>query len=149
MTLSFYTVTDPPEKINKTLGSATTITGTVRGELDKKDPVIEVATDVSNYNYVYIPKWGRYYFFNGCNIVRNGVYELKNLHCDVLYTYKTRILSQTVIIDKTESNNLSQMYINDGSYVVSSKTTEEMLEFSGGFNEDSYTNVLITVGCGS
>lgn len=148
MNLTFYNISDAPEKINKTLGSGTTITGSVRGELDERSPVIEVATDVSGYNYVYIPKWRRYYFFNGCNIVRTGIYELKNCKCDVLYTFKTGILSQNVIIDKVEDNSLSQMYINDGSYVLSSKTIEEKIEFDNGFNDDTYNNVLITVGCG-
>lgn len=146
MQISFYKISDPPEKMNKTLGTALTLTGTVRGELDKTNPNILVSSDIGDKNYMYIPEFGRYYYLNGCSIVRTGLWELKNVHCDALMSFRSQILANRVIIDKTESTTLKNEYINDGSVVITEKTTEEKLPFGSGFNESDYRYVLITAG---
>lgn len=146
MQIQFYTISDPPEKMNKTLGTATTLTGTVRGELDKTSPRIEVATDITGKNYMYIPKFGRYYYVGGCTIVRNGIYELTGVAVDPLMSFKSGILANRVIIDKTESTTLGNQYIDDGSFVISAKTTEQKIDFPDGFNDSDYRYVLVTAG---
>ena len=146
MNISFYKISDPPEKLNKTLGSARTISGTVRGEIDRYAPDVTVGTDVSDYNYMYIPDFGKYYFINGCTIVRTGIYRIEGVHEDVLMSFKSGILAQRVIIDKSENVLLSNPYINDGSVVVTEKTIETKIPFENGFNTSDYRYVLITAG---
>lgn len=149
MTISFYKITDPPNKINKTITNPLTITGEVREDtIDQFEPEILVDTNITGYNYMYILEWDKYYFINGCENPRNGLYKVNKAHIDVLMTYASDILSQRCIIDKTEDTNLKNEYIDDGSVVVTSKMNVTKLEFDNGFNSDQYTNVLITAGAG-
>lgn len=145
--IQFYKVEDDPREMTKTLSNALTLTGTVRDEVDQFEPVIMVAQDVTNYNYMYIPTWGKYYYINGCEVVRTGEYLVKDTHIDVLMTYAADIKSHYAIIDKTESSTLGNQYLNDPStWVTTQKTVETKYDFPDGFYDNNWCYVLITVG---
>lgn len=146
MRIIFYKVSDPPEKVTKTLSSTHAVDGYLRDESDIMSPVIEVGEDISEYNYMYIQTWGRYYYINGCDVVRTGLFRVKGVKEDVLMSNASEIRAQRCIIDKTESSSLANMYINDGSYVKSVKTMEQKIDFPYGFEADNYTNIVITTG---
>ena len=131
MLLYFYKMTDPPNKLSKTVSNPLSLNGYCRDEVDQYEPEILVESDITDYNYMYIPAWYKYYFINGCEVVRTGEYRVKDTHIDVLNTYKTDILTQRVILDKTENSTLAKPYLNDGSYVISQKMQQFKHDFNG------------------
>lgn len=146
MRIIFYKVSDPPEKVTKSLSSTHAVDGYLRDESDIMSPVIEIGEDISEYNYMYIQVWDRYYYINGCDAVRTGLFRVKGVKEDVLMSNASAIRAQRCIIDKTESSNLANMYINDGSYLKTVKTLEQKIDFPDGFLADTFTNVVITSG---
>ena len=49
------------------------------------------------------------------------------------------------IIDKQQNEGHSNLYLNDGSYVIDSRSYNTILNFSGGFNNGGKF-ILITAG---
>lgn len=145
--IQLYKVSDDTRVVDKSLGTSHTITGVVRtGEIDQYEPQILVNEDVSDYNYMFIPTWGKYYYINGCEVVRTGEYLIKDTHIDVLKTYSASIKQQYAVIDKTESSTLGNVYINDNTWVATQKTRETKYEFPDGFYDNNWCYVLITLG---
>ena len=54
---------------------------------------------------------------------------------DVLQTFRNEIKAQTAIIDKQESPMQTNLYLNDGSFVDTEQTFNEIKNFQYGFNE--------------
>ena len=88
MTINFYSVSDRKNKLSKTLGTATQLTGTLRDPVSLTDPeiLVESAT-VPTYNYAYISDLGRYYFITSVVAEQYKLFRIR-LHVDVLMTYK-------------------------------------------------------------
>ena len=115
MTILFYSVSDRKSRLSKTLGTATSVTGTLREPCSLTDPeiLIESAT-VPSWNYAYISDFGRYYFIESVVAAQNKLYKLK-LHVDVLMSYKgvkngassTGIYGLTCYVDRAESTLMS------------------------------------------
>ena len=145
MQIQLYTITDDVNVVNKSLGTAKTITGTVRDSVDLYKPTILVAQDVSEYNYMYIPDFDRYYFISGCVAVRTGVYQITEVYEDVLMSLKGQFLGIEAIIDKTESKTLGNEYVDDGSFITSAKSFTKVYNFPTGFN-DNPEFILLTAG---
>ena len=92
MTINFYSVSDRKNKLSKTLGTATQLTGTLREPVSLTDPEILVeSTTVPTYNYAYISDLGRYYFITSVVAEQYKLFRIW-LHVDVLMTYKDRHL---------------------------------------------------------
>lgn len=91
MTVNLYTVGINPIVLDKTLGTATDYTCTIKDNMDVINPVIELDFDASilNKNYMYIADLGRYYFIQ--SIVIEGPVIVITGHVDVLKTYSTQI----------------------------------------------------------
>lgn len=100
---------------------------------------IENPTD---YNEMYIPEFGRYYFIGWENI-SNSLWRAYAKEIDVLYTYRDQILNLQAVIDKQETN--FNKLLDDGSYISQVNSFDEIKRFSGGFN-DSGEFILITAG---
>lgn len=118
----------------------------VKDTMSVERPVImlEYSGDMTNVNYVYIPKFSRYYFVTDVIPMTGGRYEL---HCyvDVLESYKNQILNLTCIIDKQENERMANKYYNDNSYVALSKDFNRVMTFPNGFNQDGKF-ILICAG---
>lgn len=145
MEIKLYKITDDVNVVHKTLGTDKTVTGTVRDSLDVYKPSILVAQDISDYNYMYIPEFGRYYFISGCVAVRTGLYQITDVLEDVLMSLKSQFLNIEAIIDKTELKSLGDEYIDDGSFITSSKMVTQIYNYSSGFN-DNPDFILLTAG---
>lgn len=135
----------PAHMIGKTVASVATLTGTYRDQVDIMSPVIRIERDnPADFDYVYIPAFGRYYFVDDITIVRNGMLEIK-LSVDVLESFKTGILANSAIIDKQAGKY--NLYLNDDSIKMRQDPLVTCLEFpSGVFDNDSYEFVLCVAG---
>ena len=100
VTLNLYQVSCDPHTVDKTdyITASSTVTGTIRGELDVQRPVIECTGDLSGYNYAALND--RYYHIDSCNRLRTGL-SLLTLSTDVLWTYKDAIYQLPAVVDRS------------------------------------------------
>lgn len=145
MEIIFYKVGDDPRKVFKNLTNEHSVQGTCRNELDVFSPEIVMEFDCTGYNYMYIPQFERYYYINGCTIVNQGLYKVEDVKEDVLMSLNSQFINLECIIDKTESASVGDEYINDGSFIISEKTINQVYNYSQGFN-DTPDFILLTAG---
>ena len=118
MQIDLYSITDDPRKLEKTLGTADSRTGAVRGAIDVLRPEVLVEGGVVLANYAYIKDFGeRYYYIEEREVVRKGLQRLQ-LRVDVLMTYAAQIKTCPAVFDR--SHNLDDAYLSDGSLPVHS-----------------------------
>lgn len=131
-------------KVDKTLTSITTMTGTLKNETSIIDPVIffeASLSDLKNCNYCTISEFGRSYFVNNIRSIRNGLVEL-TCHVDVLSTYKSQIREQFALVKRQE--NYWNLYLNDGSFKVYQNPMVLTKLFPSGFTSPHF--VLAVAG---
>lgn len=129
MTLRLYIVLDDPRVVHKTLGGPVlTITANPTDEKDIIEPtfVVNSTTQISsNYNYLKVEEYGRYYFITDMALDKS-----KNLiittHVDVLKTYE---------------NNIPNI---NGMIIRSTKATGEMVDKSLPINENKKELAIYT-----
>lgn len=142
MEIKFFNTSSESNRIGKTLENETTLTGNFKTEIDIQDPVIQVTTNLLNFNYCYIPDLNRYYFIKKIEITRTNLYTIY-LHIDVLETYKDEIKQLNVIVsNSSEANPYYNGYI-DG---VDVRTEYETKQFQNNFDEDGQIVLVALYG---
>ena len=148
VTIALYKCTCSNETIDKTnyITSIDSLTGEFRGEVNILRPVIRISPTASatqvkiltQCNYVYIAVLSRYYFITDITVISNNIIEL-NLRVDVLYSWKTAILAQSVIVSRNEKeyalyldDSILKVYNNPNITVYHFKDTDGVtnMEFS-------------------
>lgn len=143
MQITLYKNTSEKNKIGKNLTNSSTLTGTMRDQTSITKPYIIIEhTDPTDFNYCYIDVFDRYYFVNEVTVIRNGLLGV-SLVVDVLESFKTQILTQNVIVNKSQSN--TNFYLPDENLKTNVKTKTDILNFASGFLE-SGEFILITAG---
>lgn len=138
MELQLYNFTGDEREINKSIGKYKTLTGTLRDKATLDSPIILVQTDPSNYNYLYIPAFSRYYYIRNTTQYRKNIWII-SLEEDVLYTYKDNILNLEGIVSQLNESS----YIND-SGIFDVRDTHERIDFDSELKLGS--NILIVRG---
>lgn len=110
----------------------------VKIEIEKTNPLS------TQYNYMYIDDFNRWYFINDIVNKSNNRWEIIG-EVDVLYTYRYDILKTNAIIDKSENVDNANLYLDDGSFVMDSRKYNEIKVFESGFN-DNGSYILICAG---
>lgn len=144
MTITLYRNESEPEKVDKTLVTIRTVTGTLRAETSLTDPTIQFTGTLaafSGVNYVHVPDFGRYYFVTGVRSIRDGLVEL-SMHVDVLMSFSTQIRQNSAIYRKQE--NEWNLLLNDGSLHVLQNPKITAVPFPSGFTTPDY--VLAVAG---
>lgn len=146
MEISFYNNVSEKEKIGKTLKNKTTLTGFLKQVTSVINPVITVEMkNPSQYNYVHIPQFHRYYFISDMVNIKNNLWEI-HMNVDVLESFKTQIKANKAIIEKSEQTASSNEYFNDGStFYHDSREYNEIAMFQRGF-DTAPSYILITAG---
>lgn len=123
----------------------------LEGSFRKASSALNIEVDVEKtnpltykYNYMYIEEFRRYYFIDEIISVRNGLWTIMAT-VDVLMSFKKDILESSVIIDKSEDETISNLYLDDGSFVMDSRKYNEIKEFPNGLNENG-SYILICAG---
>ena len=135
--------------INKTITDIKQVSCVVKGNLSVMDPILLLAYDGTvdpDINYMKIPDLNRCYFITDIINLTGGRFEIRG-KVDVLESFKAGILGLSVIIDKQEGPSESNMYLDDGSYMVENKEFNNVINFPLGFNATG-EYVLITAGGG-
>lgn len=144
MTVTLYKMTDDSKVVSKTLNTQTQIT---LSDVKLKDgcsvlnPTLLLAQgNLSEYNYMYIADFGRYYYLKPGNY-RNGLWEVTG-EVDVLMTYDVgiRALECTVLRNENEKNG----YMYDSFYQSLAYKKFIIKGFTGAIDND--TMYFQTVG---
>ena len=146
MEITFYNNLPEKEKIGKTLKNKTTLTGFLKQVTSVINTVITVEMkNPSQYNYVHIHQFHRYYFINDMINVKNNLWEI-HMKVDVLESFKTQIKANKAIVEKSEQSASSNEYFNDGStFYHDSREYNEIAMFQRGF-DTAPSYILITAG---
>ncbi len=137
MNLTLYYNSSERKVIGKSLQNLGTVTGILKGDASITSPVFILQSDndyLSGTNYLYWQETGRYYYIDDIELMTGGRMAF---YCsvDVLESFKTQIKAQTAIVDKQESINETNLYLNDGSFIDTEQTFNEIKNFQTGFNE--------------
>lgn len=120
MNITLYKMKKDRLIINKDIENNTTalpLMAYARGEFDIENPVITIDSDnasITQYNYVYIEEYNRYYFVTRRKCIRTGVYEF-TCEEDYLTSWKNTIYSWTMQLERAQKAGNVNMYLNDGT----------------------------------
>lgn len=144
MEIVLYQNSSERQAVNKTISNGITLTGSLRNETSVINPQILVEiTNPSQYNYAYIPEFGRYYFINNMVSYRTNLWRI-DMAVDVLMSFKTQILALPVII--ADSTNPDQeSYMSGDVWATTVKNKTDVLNFPSGLLETG-EYILITSG---
>lgn len=135
---------EPYNKINKSITSGTDYTGSLVDESSIVDPVIMVeSATMPAGNYAYISEFGRYYFIKNIESYRTNLWRI-TMHCDVLRSFASGILSSPAIVARS-SNNFN-MLMNDDHYYTQENPYIFTKAFPSGFDTSQASYVLALVG---
>ena len=142
MRITFYTNNSEKNALTKNLTQIVRLDGTLKDGTSIIDPSVlcyNIDRFIPDINYFYIDETGRYYFLNGVEVVRNGLWQISG-HVDVLSTYKTAILQNRAIIQRSESNY--NLKLNDGLFKTQQNPRITTIPFSTGFTTSNYVLAL-------
>lgn len=148
--IDLFYMPDEKNKLNKTLNNHLRILGNFRQECSIINPtvLIELPTDdelpkPTDYNYMYIPAWGRYYFITDVVMVNRDLWRISG-KVDVLMSFKEGINTCPIILANTETTNTERYMMGDiWKTLVKSKT--DIVSFPSGLNPTG-EYILITSG---
>lgn len=141
-TVTLYKTTSARNKIKKSLSTVASYTGTTKENLNEMNPTILLDIDsIPDANYAHISVTNKYYY---CYFEPepNGNIRV-HLTEDVLMSHASQILALNALVDRRE--NGGDRYIDNGIFIPTSETATQVINFSGGFNENP-VNILITAG---
>ena len=143
MTIKLYKTPSEVNKVTKVLNDELELTGELRESSSVITPIIKIEdNDLTDYNYAYIPDFGRYYFITNITSVRNGLWEVA-MRVDVLMTYADEIKANTAVIAR--NSNLWNLYYQDEQFKILNYETIQTKAFGVSLNPNSQI-VLICAG---
>ena len=109
------------------------------------DPEIMIATtdDLTQYNYIYISSFHRYYFIKQISLFPNGMYNIL-AHVDVLSSYTSEIKNCEAIIKRNEVRY--NRMLDDPEYKTENDSDVVTRAFSTGSFSKTLNYVLATAG---
>lgn len=142
MKIILYENTSPKKKVVKKLTRAKELEGNLMDECSIADPSITIEIDnLSQYNYMYIPEFHRYYFFTKPTVVQNKIWRI-NAHTDVLMSSKEGLLKNKCVVEKVENGGSN--YVDDGSWTVRADSFVQATQMSGELG--NYSTYLMVAG---
>ena len=142
MKIILYENTSPKKKVVKKLTRAKELEGNLLDECSIADPSITIEIDnLSQYNYMYIPAFHRYYYFTKPIVVQNKIWRI-NAHTDVLMSSKDNLLKNQCVVEKVENGGSN--YVDDGSWTVRADSFVQATQMSGELG--NYSTYLMVAG---
>lgn len=130
-------------EINKQLAISTEIAVNLKDNCDIINPTFLISGSVDNlsqYNYIRVPTFNRYYFIKSITQIRHNLYEI-HAHVDVLMSFKNEILNNTAILDRAHS--VYDDYLQDTNIQMESYKMVQTKKFNYTFIPE--TSLLLTV----
>lgn len=113
MIATFYNLSKRQDSTKVPTGSGTDIAVNLKNGADFDNPVFEMSTDVTGYNYML---WnGHYYFITGRRYLYNNYYEI-SCTIDALGSYRSEIMSSSQYVMRSSVSSLANYNLIDNSY---------------------------------
>lgn len=156
MTVELYKNSSSYEVVEKSLTDKIELTD-VRfkdnGSLNIETPTVITpnfksdAADIAAYNYMYIPKFKRYYYIGKISY-SGGLAVIEASECDLLMTYKSEILASTQLVLRQEEKK--NRYIVDKNLILHDDFEFKIKEFGSPVYDTSCLSVVLeTAGTGT
>ena len=142
--VKLYKYTGEPEVVDKQLNeqSAITLSCEFRDDQNVLQPTLTyTGTPMPDVNYMYIARYGRYYWITGIETFPNGKWVIHG-RVDVLKSYAAGIKALTGTVTRQE--NLANGYLPDERYKAKGYKAIVTKTFPAGMTADSI--ILMTVG---
>jgi hypothetical protein len=156
MQVILYKNSAPPNKVNKSANLSNTTDFhncifTQKNALDILHPsvLLDMTNDIGDvrkYNYMYIPKFSRYYFIDSIS-TEGGMIRIDG-RCDVLMSHRADILASKQYVIRSQTKNPSP-YLEDNMLPI--KSTHSYTSKTFGIDVDNIENgriILATTGNG-
>lgn len=146
MTVNLYRQISETNKIEKTLTEPITLEGSFRGVADALNPTLSIqsADNLSDYNFLYIPDFARYYFIDSIVAIRTNLWEVRG-RVDVLMSYASAIKNLSGIVRRSASSFNEE--IKDEKLVMLNRTSIQGKKLVGNFSREAeYPFVLVVAG---
>lgn len=146
MEIKLFHNTSANNKIDKSLHSETTYNGNLRDDSKVVNPEIMIeASNLTNFNYAYIPAFHRYYYIEEITSYRNNLWIVK-LKVDVLMSFASDIKDLTCVIEATEGYKGNEYLSASDSWVNMVKAKTDIINFNGSSLLSNGEYILITAG---
>ena len=142
--ITLQKMTSEKYAVTKSTSDIKTVSGVLKDTTSIIDPVIMIEidlADVTDCNYLSIPKFGRKYFVNNIRSVRNGLVEF-TCHVDVLSSWASELKTNSAIVRRNEKK--WNLYLNDGTFKIYQNPNVLTKAFPSGFTTQEF--VLAVAG---
>jgi hypothetical protein len=103
--------------------------------------------NMSNFNYMEIPIFTRYYFIESIT-ANGGLVEITG-RSDPLTSFKNDIKNSTQIIARTSNKNISNMYLTDNEFPIEVQNDYHIKNFGNAVSDSNCVHVILeTAGKG-
>ncbi len=140
---TFYKYNGKYNAVPKTLPTGDTLQGLLRDSYDRTNPVITVRANAPfDYNYCYVPVFGRYYFIDRVDVQSNDTYRL-TLSVDVLHTFSDAILKSTGTVTQQENPN---SFISTRNDIFDVRPQRKKINFpNNNLFDETGTIIMVTI----
>ena len=139
--VQLLTSSSPVEKIGKKLKAGGTYSCKLKDNTSILRPTLILLSvlNPSQFNYMYIQDFRRYYFIDDIVSINNNIWEI-SAHVDVLETYKAAIKSNQAVI-RRQANSFN-LYLDDPEFKTYAYDQIQTKQFAvptgGGFSKSMY-----------
>lgn len=132
MLIKLYQISKYPNSTALPDGNGLDVEGVIRSPSSIITPVIELQRigQTSNYNFLYIPAWGRYYWID--NWTWDSGLWILSARCDVLASWRNEIGNATEYVVRSAAAFDNRVI--DTTYPAKSQPVSATGSISGGFN---------------
>lgn len=143
MVVNTYTCSDDNNVLVKNLTEVSTLDNVKLKDATEliKPELVLMSDDYPTFNYVYLPKFNRYYYVTNITVNPNKIYRIA-LDVDVLMSFKDDILKSKGYVSVTTDANTMYNGTQYGSLVnkqVNTYSSDVVLP-------DTTTEILVTAG---
>lgn len=147
--VTLYSNSSDNEEVHKNITAITTRNCDIFEDCSIQNPMLKIAMDdnIINANYLYIPKFGRYYYIENMNIY-DGAYVVINARVDVLMSFWNSFKKSNCIAKRSTShpNNM----IEDGAVAKLPTSKRVIKRLNTSFHpSDGVGNYVLTLGGGN
>ena len=153
--LIFLKCTSDMDVIGKSWDEEHTLTveGKLMFDQDMLTPKFVLHTNTLAYNYCYIPDFGRFYYVTK-QLIKTGNETEIHLQCDVLQSWKTQILSNEAVIERSADSDNVNVYFSDNMYWTQANKEVKTVPFTKANGDELVfeipdDNYILTIAGGS
>lgn len=148
MEITIYNTSSDPRVSQKALNTIATLSAvelTEQTTVENPSFKFDRNDDYIVANYLYCPKFKRYYFITGKEIV-NGNQMILNCHVDVRMSFRSQILASSIIADR--SSSAGDPYVPDNMVTIrdSIRTVIRRVSTTPFVGPGGSNNYVLTIG---